>query len=159
MVTMGGWRTCTARAFVFCFAYGVVPMCALFSLVSGLSLCVYSFKIFLYLVKGNFALITPSVAAEQPPTNGTSASLTQANVIVASLLVAPLELAVAAAIMVLSGVVYYFYERFKKAQHIEEKEHLRVLRAEAKERLRQHHHTANGTTGNVAEDFNLVLDL
>jgi hypothetical protein len=157
MVTMGGWRTCTARMFVFCFGYVVVPMCALFSLISGLSLCVYSFKIFLFLVKGNFALLS----LIPPPTNETTTT-TSSDIIIASLLVAPLELAIAAVIMALSGVVYYFYGRFEKARRIEEKDHIRALRADAKERSRQRTHASMSEGGGgvtATEDFNLVLDL
>lgn len=38
--------------FVHCFHYGVLPAFILFGLVSGLSLSIYSFKIFLFLVTG-----------------------------------------------------------------------------------------------------------
>ena len=155
-VTMGGWRTHTARAFVVCFMYGVVPMCALFSLLAGLTLAVYVLKIFVYLLKGDFSL-TPTPPSGGGTGNSTAPAGAGADHIIASLLVSPLELAVAAVIMVFAAIVYYFFVRFTDARRREEKQHERALRKEARERERNI--SGNGTQAIVAEDFGLVLEL
>lgn len=102
-------RVFLIKAFVFCFTYLVIPMCTFFSLVSALSLSVYSFKIFLFLVRGSFAMI----GTEPLPQ---------------TLLVSPIELVVAGGIMVASAIVYFLFHKFSARQKEERKEERRRLK-------------------------------
>jgi hypothetical protein len=74
--------------------------------VSGISLSVYSFKISLFLVKGDFALLNSNSTIP----------------LVETLLVSPLELIIAIAFMMLSGIVFWLYERIRRMRKIKRKE-------------------------------------
>lgn len=103
---MSKCRSCCTETFYNAFFYIAIPMCTLFSIVSGISLSVYSFKISLFLVKGDFALLN---------SNSTIA-------LVETLLVSPLELIIAIAFMMLSGLVFWLYERIRRMRKIKRKE-------------------------------------
>ena len=81
-------------------------MCTLFSIVSGISLSVYSFKISLFLIKGNFALLNSNSTIPLAET----------------LLVSPLELIIATTCMLLSGLVFLLYKRIHRVRKIKKRE-------------------------------------
>ena len=96
-------------------------MCTVFSIVSGISLSVYSFKISLFLVKGDFALLN---------TNGTIP-------LVETLLVSPVELIVATAFMVLSAIVFWLYNRVRKMYKAKKREAQLVLQQQQQQQQQE----------------------
>lgn len=84
--------------FLAVFSFIVVPTATLFSIVSGVSLSVYSLKISIFFIRGTFSLTSPpaGVGGED---------------LCRSLLVSPLELALGAGLMLLSGALLLIYRK------------------------------------------------
>ena len=81
--------------FLAVFSFIVVPTATLFSIVSGVSLSVYSLKISVFFIRGTFSIMADPASTD----------------LCRSLLVSPLELALGAGLMLLSGALLLIYRK------------------------------------------------